>query len=565
LSDNGQRVWYLGGNLSVKETDHDVIRKFTAMGFNFVAPKPISWQVILENLLRDFDNLEIKKREVDRQTDDEPIEVPFLDTVDDEKMTDQEFLSLRNQVLSSWPTGLKVLETDIKKNHSNPSKNLHNVIAKNLSGEYRPLLQPRTGVAHISDEITILQFLRENGLDVSSIQLDAASRKNMYKMAEAGVLRTEKGKVSFLNGFPIPIHGVAGMEEIMSAIETPFQIRAGSPDHRLVYEIGLAGGASSVEGGFICYLYPYDKRTSPVTSLKLWKYVDKLAEWYLKNYDIIINREYFGPLTTSLIEPSIAISINIVQAILSAKSGVSCISVSVAEQGNRWQDIAAIRALDKMTRLYLSKYGFPKCTVSTVFHQYMAAFPTDINKAREMIFNSSITGTLSRATKFMIKTPVESIQIPTKEDNAEALQITQKGIRAARDIKIDNDVVQKETTILEKQIAAIMNSIEILGQGSLAKGAIRAFQEGILDVPFSPSTFNKNKLLTGRDCGGAIRFINPEVMPFDKEIVDFHGERMHQRMLRERITKTSRIIEEDLTRIWKNDYQRWPLDGVYVN
>ena len=42
---------------------------------------------------------------------------------------------------------------------------------------------------------------------------------------------------------------------------------------------------------------------------------------------------------------------------LSAKSGVKCISVGLAEQGNRSQDIAAIRILLKMTKYYLKKYG----------------------------------------------------------------------------------------------------------------------------------------------------------------------------------------------------------------
>ena len=72
----------------------------------------------------------------------------------------------------------------------------------------------------------------------------------MYDKAQEGVYKTEVGKPSYLNGYPVPVHGVRGIEEIMSAIDTPFQIRAGSPDHRLVYEIGLAGGASAVERRF---------------------------------------------------------------------------------------------------------------------------------------------------------------------------------------------------------------------------------------------------------------------------------------------------------------------------
>ena len=68
----------------------------------------------------------------------------------------------------------------------------------------------------------------------------------MYAQAEEGVRRTEKGKPSFLNGYPVPVHGVRGVEQIVRAIDTPFQIRAGSPDHRLVYEIAVAGGAIPV-------------------------------------------------------------------------------------------------------------------------------------------------------------------------------------------------------------------------------------------------------------------------------------------------------------------------------
>ena len=88
----------------------------------------------------------------------------------------------------------------------------------------------------------------------------------------------------------------------------------------------------------------------------------------------------------------IPICINIAQALLSAKWGVECISVGLAEQGNRSQDIAAILVLDKMTRYYLEKYQLNKCTISTVYHHYMAAFPTDREKARNLIVNSSITG-----------------------------------------------------------------------------------------------------------------------------------------------------------------------------
>jgi methylaspartate mutase epsilon subunit len=558
------KLWYLGGNLSVQLSSEEIVKKYRGMGFDFVSPKPISCDVIFDKLYRDFYHKGIKKKRVSQLNPEVALQIPFLDVIDDEPLSDEVFFKIREEVLDSWPTGKDVWDTDVLENHSSPLKNLSDVIVSQKMDGRKPLIQPRTGVAHTSDEIEILKYLRENGLDVSSIQLDAASRKNMYDKAQQGVERTEKGKSSFLNGYPVPVHGVKGVKKILKEIDNPFQVRAGSPDHRLVYEIGVAGGASSLEGGFICYLFPYDKNTPPSNSLNYWKYVDKLTGWYYKKHKIIINREYFGPLTCCLIEPVIPICINIVQAILSAKSGAKCISVGLAEQGNRIQDVASLKVLEQMTHYYFQAFGLVDCRISTVFHQYMAAFPTDMDKSRSLICESSTTATLAQASRIMTKTPVESQHIPTKEDNAEGLHLTKQGIQGAKGIEVNQEMLEKEMQLLTKEVKAIMGKIIELGKGSLAKGAIKAFEMGILDIPFSPSNFNQNRLLTARDCDGAIRFINPEKLPFDEKTQDFHREKIHQRKSKERITKISGMIEKDVTRIWKNDFIRWPLDGHYV-
>ena len=563
LSDSGPRLWYLGGCLSVSGDTEAIKKKYLQMGFDFVAPKPVSFEVIHENVRRGIELKGIKKRSMEHWPEPHYPGLGDIDSVNDDPMSDEEFGGIRQEVLESWKTGSGVLSADIKKNHADPKKNLHNHIVTRLGNGHGPLLQPRTGVAHVADEIEILLYLREHGLDVSSIQLDAASRKNMYAQAEEGVRRTERGK-SFLNGYPVPVHGVPGMEQILAAIETPFQIRAGSPDHRLVYEIGLAGGTTSLEGGFICYLFPYDKRLSPIANLRYWKYVDKLTGIYHQKHGITINREYFGPLTTSLIEPTIPICINVVQAVLSAKSGVKCVSVGIAEQGNRIQDIAGVRVLERATKEYLAKYGHSSVTVSTVFHQYMAGFPTEPEKARAVITNSSTTGALAKATRIMVKTPVESYKIPSKVDNGEALEITRKGVNEAANVRIDSAKLKAEGDRLMRQVVAVMGRIEELGQGSLARGAILAFQTGLLDIPFSPSIYNRNRLLTARDCDGAVRFINPQLMPFESSIVDFHLGKIEERKTRERLTKESHLLARDLTRIGKNDFSFWPLDGTYV-
>lgn len=564
LSNQDPKVWYLGGNLSLQHDHEGVVKKYLRMGFDFVAPKPIPWEEIKENLLRDFHRKGIPPSSVDwRLLDDRPPACSLLD-VHDEAMDDTTFQTMRREVLDSWFTGREVYDTNPSDHHKIPSKNLHHLMATRQANGAKPLVHPRTGVAHIEDEIEILRFLRKHGLEVSSVQLDAASRKKMFQQAQEVVWTTKNGTKSYLNGFPVQAHGVRGVARILESIDTPFQIRAGSPDHRLVYEIGLAGGASSVEGGFLCYLFPYDKKTPPTESFRYWKYVDKLAGIYFSKYGVVINREYFGPLTCFLIEPVIPICINIVQAVLSAKSGVRSITVAVAEQGNRAQDIAALRVLEKSTRAYLAKYGVTNCGISTVFHQYMAGFPTDVNKARSIILNSSVTGALAGATRIMTKTAVESVMIPTKEDNADGVRLTHDGIRKSGDTTPDWNLIQKEAKILEREVAAIMGRIEELGKGSLARGAILAFEEGTLDIPFSPSLYNRNRLITARDCDGAIRFVNPEILPFEREIQEFHKGKIQERMIRERKSRSFELIEDDLMRIWRNEFKEWPLDGHYV-
>jgi methylaspartate mutase epsilon subunit len=50
------KVWQLGGNLSVQEGYESLIRRYRDMGFDFVAPKPISCDTIIERLLKRFIN-----------------------------------------------------------------------------------------------------------------------------------------------------------------------------------------------------------------------------------------------------------------------------------------------------------------------------------------------------------------------------------------------------------------------------------------------------------------------------------------------------------------------------
>lgn len=566
LSWNSEKLWYLGGNLSVSESDFEIKKKFIGLGFTGVFPKPVDFRQVLDEVRRDLRRCNVREKEVGgRASFAAARRAPCdLSEVSDAKWSEARLARERRAVVAEWETGRDIDVEATPRPPLSPEKSLDSVLWRAKLGNRLPLLQPRTGVANLDRQVEILTYLEGRGMEIASAQLDAASRSKLYEKARLGVELSEERKRSSLNGFPAPIHGVPGVRKITEAVNVPFQLRAGGPDHRFSYEIVLQGGASGVEGGFLCYLLPYDKLTTPVESLRFWQYVDRLSALYLERHGLSVNREYFGTLTANLIEPALALVVNIVQAILSAEQGVKSLSLGYAEQGHRAQDIAAVQTLEALARKYLLKYGHGDCRVTTVFHQYMAAFPRDEARAEELIFNSAVTAAMAGATKMMTKTHVEAFKIPQEAENARGLDTARRGAQAAARSPDTTAAVSFEKELLALEVTQIMDSIEELGHGSMARGAIRAVEEGYLDIPFSPNVYNRGEVVTCRDCSGAVRFADCGNLPFNSYLKDFHQARKEERMALERDTKIFSLLEKDLSRVWKSDYRAWPLDNHYV-
>jgi hypothetical protein len=156
-------VWCLGGNLSVKEDSETVIRKYRKMGFDIVSPKPINSEQILEILFRKFYQKSLKRKPLKNLANEKQLQISAVEHVNDDPLTQREFLSIRDEVLETWPTGKGIRSANLRKNHSSSIKNLHHLIVNRQSAYTGPLLQPRTGVAHTSDEIEIFLGVSSGG------------------------------------------------------------------------------------------------------------------------------------------------------------------------------------------------------------------------------------------------------------------------------------------------------------------------------------------------------------------------------------------------------------------
>lgn len=461
------------------------------------------------------------------------------------KWSIDDFNKIRQEVLNQWPTGKGVDLEEAFEYHRNLPKNqvMTNKLKEAIDTGVT-LIQPRAGVALIDEHITLLKFLRQKGkADLLPTTIDSYTRQNRYEEAENGIKESKKAGRSLLNGFPAVNHGVKKCRQVVESLDCPLQIRHGTPDARLLAEVTIAGGFTDFEGGGISYNVPYAKKVSIEQTIYYWQYVDRLAGLYEEN-GIPINREPFGPLTGTLVAPSISHSIGIIEGLLAAEQGVRSIALGYGQCGNLIQDVAAIQTLKELAKEYLADYD---AMLTTVFHQWMGGFPQDEAQAFGVISWGAATAALGKATKVIVKTPHEALGVPTKEANAEGLRATKQVINMLKDQSIASSAeLEMEKEIIKKETKLILDRVYELGKGDWAQGAIRAFESGVLDVPFAPSQFNAGKILPARDNNGAVRFLNFGSLPFSQDIKDFHQEKLAERAKAEGREVSFQMVVDDI-------------------
>lgn len=470
------------------------------------------------------------------------------------KWDEDAFLAQRKEVLATWPTGAEVdLEEGIEYQRAIPSQKRFVTKLNRALDDGSTLIQPRAGVPLINEHIALLRHLETEGeADLLPTTIDSYTRLNRYEDAEHGIKESMATGKAMLNGFPAVNHGVKGCRMVTSALESPLQVRHGTPDARLLAEITLAGGFTSFEGGGISYNIPYAKNVPMEHTMLTWQYVDRLTGYY-EERGISINREPFGPLTGTLVPPCISNAVAIIEALMAAEQGVKNITVGYGQCGNLLQDTAAIQTLSEQTQEYLHRFGYNDCRVSTVLHQWMGGFPQDEAKAFAVICWGSAVAALSKATKVIVKTPHEAMGVPTKEANAAGLRATRQTISMLADQRmVEDEALMGEVQIIKEETRCILEKTLELGEGDLAVGTVRAFQAGVIDVPFAPSRHNAGKIMPARDDNGAVRFLDIGRLPFTDALKNFHRDKIAQRAQHEGRAVSFQMVIDDIYAISKS-------------
>ncbi|MGP1464877.1 methylaspartate mutase subunit E [Prevotella koreensis] len=472
-----------------------------------------------------------------------------------QKISEDQFFAERKEVLAQWETGKGVdFEEAVAYQKSiAPEKRFSAKLAKAVE-EKTTLIQPRAGVALYEEHTKLLKFLEEEGeADLLPSTVDSYTRLNRYHEAETGIQKSRETGRSMLNGFPIVNYGVDICRRVTSALKSPVQVRHGTPDARLLTEISIAGGFTSYEGGGISYNVPYSKNHPIDKVIAHWQYTDRLVGMY-EEAGVSINREPFGPLTGTLIPPCISNVVAVIEALLAATQGVKDLTVGYGQCGNLMQDVAAIRALDIMTRKYLDRFGFNDARITTVFHQWMGGFPQDEAKSFGVISWGAAAAALAKATKVIVKTPHEAMGVPTKEANAAGLRATKQVISMLKDQNFrEIPAVVEESEIIMAEMKCILDKVEELGKGDYAVGTVAAFEAGVIDVPFAPSKFNAGKVMPARDNLGAVRILDLGHMPLSQDLIDFHRSKLEERAKFENRPVSFQMVIDDVYAIGKGN------------
>jgi methylaspartate mutase epsilon subunit len=403
---------------------------------------------------------------------------------------------------------------------TNASKELF--ISHHFARREKMLVQPRGGFPTYEQQYALYEYFVKADVDVLPLTIDSNTRLNDYATAKKMLRLSEENDMDMLNGYPLVTHGYRTTRRMITHFNKPVSLRHGTPDARLLIETAIASGIFEIEGGPITYLLPYSKNFPLDKAFLYWKYVERVCA----NYSAMnepINRESFGPLTATLVPPSITIVIQLLEMLLSLEEGVKSFSVSFAQQGSMNQDIVTGHVLRKLAAHYAEQIGCGDAVINLVYHQWMGAFPTNPDYADQLINLATVIASMVGADKIITKTRQEATGIPTREANAKAVADTQYCLRILNGLP--RVVDEEEEEILTLEVKAIMEAVFNDRADTLWRKAFNSIKNGVIDVPFSPHIINQNEMITIRDADKNIRIIDRGNVPIPDRCFEY--ERAH--------------------------------------
>jgi len=447
------------------------------------------------------------------------------------RIPDDEFARMRKENLARWPTVADVDFDAAVDYHKNlPMHKRLAWVMRRADAEGRTLTQPRGGFGTLEMQRELMTTLDREGLaDIVPTTTDSYTRNERWEQAQHGIEESKRLGRSMLNGFPMVNYGVEDTRKLIEAIDKPAVMLTGTAMPKLTGEVGYAAGYSGYLGSAIAYTLSYTKEIPIEIGIRNYQYLDRLASMYLE-HGVELHRRQPGFLTGTNIPPCIAIVTAVLDALLAAAQGVRNYGLELGQTLHLIQDAAAIRVCREMCQEYLIRKGYEDAFTPVTSLHWMGAWPHDDAQSAAIVAYGGTLAAVGGAISVTTKSLHEAFGIPTPEANAEGLRVTRMAIYMARSIKLDGlPEYEREKEVIRKEVRAVVDKVLEMGDGDAAVGTVRACEAGVLDIPWSPSRSVKGRILPARDADGYLRILNPGDMPFPKEVLDYHEERLRKR------------------------------------
>ncbi len=478
--------------------------------------------------------------------------------LNNQRWSDEEFLTERKKVLALWPSGREIdLEESVDYLRTLPPEKNYAQAIREAESEGRTLVQPRGGVALVEGHMALLRHLQEEGgADLLPNTTDTYTRNLKFREAQRGIEESRTTGRSMLNGCPIVNHGLKAVRQISESVRRPIIVLSGTAFPQLTAEIGFAGGFTAFLGAGISYTAAYTKDLPFAQGIRNYQYLDRLTSFYEEN-GIRLHREQPGFLTGTLIPPGIGIAVAVLEMLMAAGQGVKHYSMGLCQSLNILQDVAGLHALKEVGKDYLKRVGYEGVFFSIASHEWMQAFPPDEPRAFAVIVLGGIIAALAGATQVITKSSHEAEGIPTKEANAQGVKATKMAIRLIRKNRFPETrefLLEKE--MIKKEACSILDKALDIGDGDPVLASLRSIEAGILDIPWAPNQLMAGKVIPVRDGAGAIRYLDHAGLPLPSEVLKYNREKLAEREKRDGkkvdyeaaifdVTEVSKMLQEE--------------------
>jgi methylaspartate mutase epsilon subunit len=453
------------------------------------------------------------------------------------RISDEVFDMMRRDNLARWPSGAGVVFDQAIEVHKRlPRHKQLGWVMRRAVAEGRCLTQPRGGFGTFEMHRELMIKLDKEGLaDIVPTTTDSYTRNERWELAQKGIEESEKHGRSMLNGYPIVNYGVARARDLIEAIDKPAIMLTGTTMPKLTSEIAFAGGFSGYLGSGIAYTTSYIKELSIEDGIRNHQYLDRLTSMYQEN-GVELHRRQPGFLTGTNIPPSIAIITGVLDCLLAAEQGVKNYGLEMGETMHLVQDAAAVAVCRELCQRYLLQKGHDDVFTPITLLHWMGAWPQDEAQAAAILGYGGTLAAISGAASVTTKSTHEAFGIPTADANAEGLRITRMAVYLARNIRLDGlPAFENEKALIRREVCAIVDKVLEMGDGDVAVGTVRAFEAGVMDIPWSPNRHCRSRVMPARDADGYLRILDPGFMPFPRDVLAVHEEGLRKRAEREHV------------------------------